>query len=65
MPFMPEMFAFCGQRFEVYKSAHKTCDTVRPIGAGRLNETVHLETRCSGVELPPGAWASRRAAGCA
>jgi len=26
MPFMPEMFRFCGQRFQVYKSAHKTCN---------------------------------------
>ena len=31
MPFMPEMFAFCGKRFQVYKRAHKTCDTVFPI----------------------------------
>ena len=22
MPFMPEMFAFCGKRFQVYKRAH-------------------------------------------
>ena len=28
MPSMPEMFAFCGKRFPVYKSAYKTCDTV-------------------------------------
>ena len=26
MPFMPEMLAFCGQRFRVFKIAHKTCD---------------------------------------
>ena len=26
LPFMPEMFAFCGQRFKVFKRAHKTCD---------------------------------------
>jgi len=25
---MPEMFQLCGRRFQVYKSAHKTCDTV-------------------------------------
>ncbi len=49
MPFMPEMFAFCGQRFRVYKSAHKTCDTVNPVRSRRLNQTVHLETRCSGT----------------
>jgi hypothetical protein len=48
MPFMPEMFAFCGRRFQVYKRAHKTCDTVFPIRARRVDRTVHLETRCDG-----------------
>lgn len=48
MPFMPEMFAFCGKRFQVYKRAHKTCDTVFPIRGRRVERTVHLETRCSG-----------------
>ena len=28
LPFMPEMFEFCGKRFPVHKRAHKTCDTV-------------------------------------
>jgi len=27
MPFMPEIFAFCGNTFQVHKRAHKTCDT--------------------------------------
>jgi hypothetical protein len=48
LPFMPEMFAFCGKRFQVYKSAHKTCDTVFPTRSRRLKDTVHLETRCDG-----------------
>src|SRR5512146_3442577 len=48
MPFMPEMFAFCGQRFRVYKRAHKTCDTVFPVRARRVDRAVHLETRCDG-----------------
>ena len=49
MPFMPEMFAFCGQKFRVYKRAHKTCDySVYPYRTRRLAGTVHLETRCSG-----------------
>ncbi len=48
MPFMPEMFAFCGQRFQVYKSAHKTCDTVFPVRSRRINNAVHLKTRCNG-----------------
>src|ERR1051325_5363693 len=48
LPFMPEMFAYCGKRFRVYKRAHKTCDTVFPIRGRRMAEAVHLETRCSG-----------------
>src|SRR5215469_7953904 len=48
MPFMPEMLAFCGQRFPVYKSAHKTCDTVFPVRGRRLEDAVHLDTRCDG-----------------
>ena len=48
MPFMPEMFAFCGKRFQVYKRAHKTCDTVFPIRGRRIERAVHLDTRCDG-----------------
>jgi hypothetical protein len=48
MPFMPEMFAFCGQKVQVYKRAHKTCDTVFPVRGRRVDRTVHLETRCDG-----------------
>src|SRR2546430_16035113 len=48
MPFMPEMFAFCGKRFQVYKRAHKTCDTVFPVRGRRVDRAVHLETRCGG-----------------
>src|ERR1700734_3313647 len=48
MPFMPEMFAFCGKQFQVYKRAHKTCDTVFPVRGRRVADAVHLETRCDG-----------------
>ena len=48
MPFMPEMFAFCGKRFQVFKRAHKTCDTVFPIRSRRVADAVHLQTRCDG-----------------
>ena len=48
MPFMPEMLAFCGKRFQVYKRAHKTCDTVFPVRGRRVDRAVHLETRCDG-----------------
>jgi hypothetical protein len=46
LPFMPEMFAFCGQRLRVYKRAHKTCDAVFPVGGRRVNAAAHLGTRC-------------------
>jgi hypothetical protein len=48
MPFMPQMFRFCGQRFSVYKRAHKTCDTVNPIRGMRVPAAVHLDLRCDG-----------------
>ena len=50
LPFMPEMFAYCGQRFRVYKRAHKTCDTVNDYKARRMNGAVHLDgVRCNGA----------------
>lgn len=50
MPFMPEMLKYCGQRFRVYKRAHKTCDySTGGMEARRLPDTVHLEgLRCTG-----------------
>jgi hypothetical protein len=48
MPFMPEMLRFCGQRLQVFKRAHKTCDTVFPVRGRRVERTVHLDTRCDG-----------------
>jgi hypothetical protein len=48
MPFMPEMFAFCGKKFQVHKRAHKTCDTVFPVRGRRVDRAVHLDTRCDG-----------------
>jgi hypothetical protein len=48
LPFMPEMFQHCGKKLQVYKRAHKTCDTVFPIRGRRFDATVHLETRCGG-----------------
>ena len=35
MPFMPQMFQYCGRRFMVQKSAHKTCDPVYTMTARR------------------------------
>lgn len=49
LPFMPEMFAYCGKRFRVYKRAHKTCDTVNDYKGRRMKDAVHLEgARCGG-----------------
>ena len=49
LPFMPEMFAFCGQRFKVFKRAHKTCDPPN-IQGRKMPGTVHLEgLRCNGA----------------
>jgi len=48
LPFMPQMFQYCGKRFEVFKRAHKTCDTVNPIAGRRVADAVHLNIRCDG-----------------
>ena len=49
LPFMPQMLGYCGQRFKVYKRAHKTCDTVSGVYRGRhLPDGVHLDLRCNG-----------------
>jgi hypothetical protein len=48
MPFMPQMFQYCGQRLQVFKRAHKTCDTVNQTGGRSLAGGVHLQTRCDG-----------------
>ena len=43
VPFMPEMFQYCGRRMKVYKRAHKTCDFVTNTGSRRLSNSVHLQ----------------------
>jgi hypothetical protein len=48
LPFMPQMFQYCGKRYRVYKSAHKTCDTVFPVRGRKLADAVHLDIRCDG-----------------
>jgi hypothetical protein len=49
LPFMPQMFKYCGQRFRIYKTAYKTCDTVSGHYAGRrLPDGYHLSLRCDG-----------------
>jgi len=49
LPFMPEMFSFCGQRLRVSKRAHKTCDPPSGIAGRKMASAVHLEdVRCDG-----------------
>lgn len=48
MPFMPEMVPCCGKRFQIVKSAHKTCDSSGWEYLRSLNKAVHLDTRCEG-----------------
>lgn len=48
VPFMPEMLRYCGQRFEVFRRAEKTCSAGSPT-LRRVRNTVHLkELRCDG-----------------
>jgi hypothetical protein len=49
LPFMPEMFEYCGKRLRVFKRAHKTCDPSLGIVGRGMDNTVHLENvRCDG-----------------
>jgi hypothetical protein len=49
LPFMPEMFAFAGKQFPVFKRAHKTCDPPSGIGGRKMTSAVHLgDLRCDG-----------------
>ena len=53
LPFMPQMFKWCGLQFQVYKRAHKTCDTATGASTNewlgrRLPNAVHLDLRCDG-----------------
>jgi hypothetical protein len=48
LPFMPQMFQYCGQRFQVFKRAHKTCDWVYTVKSRWLPNGVHLNLRCDG-----------------
>ena len=48
MPFMPQMLRYCGMRFKVYKSAHKTCDPIYSMASRRVPGGVHLNLRCNG-----------------
>jgi hypothetical protein len=50
LPFMPEMLRYCGKKFRVYKSAHKTADTIQHFAIRRMADAVHLEElRCDGA----------------
>lgn len=48
LPFMPQMFKYCGHSFQIFKIGHKTCDTVNRTGGRRLVHGIHLDLRCDG-----------------
>jgi hypothetical protein len=48
MPFMPQMLKYCGQRFQVYKRAHKTCEPSETTGLWINGDAIHLNLRCDG-----------------
>ena len=51
MPFMPQMFQYCGKRFQVFKRAHKTCDTIAikwDYPGRSVPDGIHLNLRCDG-----------------
>jgi hypothetical protein len=49
LPLMPEMLQYCGQRFQIFKQAHKTCDPPSGLQARRMTKSVHLTgVRCDG-----------------
>ena len=45
LPFMPQLFKWCGQRFQVHKRAHKTCDTVMGIDHRRMARATPAKRR--------------------
>jgi hypothetical protein len=50
MPFMPEMIAYCGLEFTVFKRIDKINDTVDRTGLRRMTNAVTLDgVRCSGA----------------
>lgn len=49
MPFMPEMLQFAGQKLQVSKRAHKTCDPINGLESRALPDAVHIgDLRCDG-----------------
>jgi hypothetical protein len=49
LPFMPEMFQYCGKKLRVYKRADKTCEYTQGWSIRRMKDSVHLEgARCDG-----------------
>ena len=50
LPFMPQMYKYCGQHLRVRKSAHKMCDTVNATGARGMTGAVFLDdVLCDGA----------------
>jgi hypothetical protein len=50
LPFMPEMFQYCGRKLRVSKRADKTCQYIEGWSIRRVKDAVHLENaRCDGT----------------
>jgi hypothetical protein len=49
LPFMPQMFQYCGKKFKVNKRAHKTCDWIYTGRSRWLPNGIHLDLRCDGA----------------
>jgi len=50
VPFMPEMLQYCGQKLQVFKRAHKLCDTQYATPGRTMERAVLLDgARCTGA----------------
>jgi hypothetical protein len=61
LPFMPEMAALCGQRFQVERRAERVCDTVDYSGHANRPAPCSSPTCAATAPRMP---AARRSAGC-
>ena len=49
LPFMMEMFEYCGRRLRVYKRADKTCDYIRGWSIRRMTSTPCTWKACAAM----------------
>ena len=51
LPFMPQMFQYCGQKVRVIKRAHRLCDTQFQTDGRAMNDAVVLKACAATAEL--------------